>query len=78
MKTYSVCTAPDMDIFNKMCAKIEERIPELEKRDRLVDVDGSVFQIYENDTNRLVVKNSYYVGAVYIETDIDLDQIFPK
>lgn len=78
MKDYPVCTVPDMEIFEKMCCKIEEVIPELEKRERLVDVDGSTFQVYANDNNKLVVKNSYYVGAVYIETDMDLDKIFPR
>ena len=78
MKCYQVCTEPDIDIFNKMCAKIEERITDLVKSELLEDVDGSLFQVYENAEHRLVVKNSYDIGAVFIETDMDLEQIFPE
>lgn len=78
MKTYSVCTVPDDDIFRKMCAKIEETIPDLEKEKLLEDVDGSMFQKYTSGEQTLIVKNSYEVGAVYIETDMDIDYYFPE
>ncbi len=78
IKTYSVCTVADEDIFRKMCEKIEQTIPGLNKESLLEDVDGSMFQRYTSDDQVLTVKNSYEVDAVYIETDIDLDYYFPE
>lgn len=73
---YNICNEPDKDIFEKQCVALENHIPGIVKSDLLTDVDGSETQIYIVDNKRITVHNSYYVGAIYIKSDIDLDLYF--
>lgn len=78
MYDYSICTEPDEELFAKQCKALEKNIAGIEKVDYLEDVDGSQFQIYKKDGKKIVVKNSYYIGALFIESEIELTQFFPK
>ena len=55
-----------------MCEMIEKAYPEMKKADLLVDVDGSMVQIYGEEPTEIIVYDDYEVGAVYIKSDIDL------
>ena len=48
----------------------------LEKKKILIDVDGSLIQIYRIPDGEIVVYNDYEVGAVYADSDIDLSALF--
>lgn len=72
MFDYNICTEPDREIFLKQCKAIEKHIPSLLKGDLLVDVDGSETQVYYLDGKKVTVHNSYYIGAVYVESEFDL------
>lgn len=74
--SYDICTVPDTEIFKKQCLALEAHIPNITKIELLTDVDGSETQIYEKDGKRISVKNSFYVGAVFIESDVQLEQFF--
>ncbi len=56
MKTYPVCDCYDEDILQKMCAKIEEKLPHMQKQELQEDVDGSKFQPYSFGDDILIVK----------------------
>lgn len=73
---YSICTEPDRDIFIKQCRALEKHIPNIVKDKLLKDVDESEIQIYYLDGKKILVHNCYYVGAVYIESEVDLEQFF--
>ena len=74
--SYNICDSPDYEIFKKQCLALEAHIPNITTVKRLTDVDGSETQIYEKDGKRIAVKNSFYVGALFIESDIQLEQFF--
>ncbi len=75
---YTICTEPDKEIFVKQCRALEKNIPNITKDMLLKDVDESETQIYFYNDKEILVHNSYYIGAVYIESEIDLDQFFNK
>lgn len=74
--SYTLCPEISNEVFIDTCQKIEQRWPEFRKERLLIDVDGTVLQIYYQGQNEVVVYNDVEVGAVYIESDIDLDDLF--
>lgn len=74
--SYNICTNADETIFKKQCSALEKRIPNIAKGRLLEDVDGSKTQFYRKDGKEIIVKNSYYIGAVYVESDVELTQFF--
>lgn len=62
--------------FKAACLRIEEKHPEAEKQKLLVDVDGSTIQIYCISGKEILVFDDYEVGAVYVDSDYNLDDIF--
>lgn len=76
MYSYSICTEPDYEIFTRQCKALEKNIPGLVKVEKLEDVDGSQIQVYKLESQEISVYNSYYVGAVYIESEVDLEKFF--
>lgn len=73
---YNICTEPDKEIFDKQCKALEKHIPNLIKSDLLDDVDGSTTQLYKLNGKDISVHNSNYIGAVYIDSQIDLNPFF--
>lgn len=78
MFRYAVCNQSDEVIFEKQCKALEKAVPGLVKKRILHDVDDSKTQIYMLDQNRICVHNSTYLDEVYVESDVDLLQFFPK
>ena len=78
MFRYPICDAPDEEVFKKQCVALENRISNLNKEDLLQDVDGTLIQTYYLAGKKLMVKNSHYVGSVYIESEFDIDPYFEK
>ncbi len=68
-------TASNLE-FKNACAKIERHFPDCKKDALLVDVDGSLIQVYRKDNDKITVFNDYEVDAVYIESEIDMNEIF--
>ena len=73
---YNICTVADDDIFDKQCNALETNIPNIKKGELLEDVDGSLTQIYFVGDNKILVHNSNYIDAVYIDSEIELKQYF--
>lgn len=76
MFQYNICTEPNREIFIKQCKALEKHIPNLIKGKLLDDVDGSETQIYALNGKQITVHNSNYIGAVFIDSEIDLDTYF--
>lgn len=76
MFEYNICNMPDEEIFKKQCAALEKHIPNLKKGNLLHDVDNSKTQIYHKDGKEITIHNSYYVGALYISSEIQLEPFF--
>ena len=76
MFEYTICNQADEKIFRKQCLALEKNIPNLIKGDILEDVDGSSTQLYFLANKRVSVHNSKCVGAVYIESEFDLEPYF--
>lgn len=73
---YNICTAADKEIFEKQCVALEKHIPGIERSDMLTDVDGSQTQIYTLNGKKIIVHNSYYIDAVYIDSEVELTEYF--
>ena len=72
----TISKSADNEQFKTACKKIEDRMHGLKKEKRLVDVDGSLIQIYYSGSKKIKVYNDYEVDAVYVESDMDLSRIF--
>lgn len=73
---YNICADFNDEIFQKQCCALEKNIPNIVKGRLLEDIDGSKTQFYHKYGKEILVKNSRYIGAVYIESDIELTQFF--
>ena len=73
---YNICNVPDEEVFLKQCEALERHIPRIIKGDIHTDVDGSKTQLYTLQDSKIIIHNSYYIGAVYIDSEIELEQYF--
>lgn len=76
MFNYSICNEPDREVFIKQCKALEKYIPDIDKGELLEDVDGSETQLYTVNGKKISVHNSQYIGAVFVDSDIDLKIYF--
>ena len=76
MFSYNICTQADDTIFIKQCTALEKNIPEIQKETLFQDVDGSQIQIYKLNGKQIKVCNSYYVDAVFIDSEVELEGFF--
>ena len=74
--SYNICDQQNDELFYKQCAALEKHIPGLTKERLLIDVDGSLYQIYYHQKGELSVNNDYYIGALYIDSDFDIEPYF--
>lgn len=75
MFSYNVYEEANNAEFEKACNLIEKHFL-VEKQLPLIDVDGSIIQEYISDNGVIKVFNDYEVGAVYIDSDLKLNDIF--
>lgn len=75
---YSIYPENSPKQFKAICALIEGTYPDAKKRELAVDVDGSTIQLYSVDEKEIVVFDDYDVGAVFIESDVDLTKVISK
>lgn len=76
MFDYTICTVADEEIFEKQCAALEKHVPNLKFVVQAEDVDGSKLKRYEKDGKKIVVRNSMYIDAVIVNSEIELEQFF--
>ena len=74
--SYNICTNADEIIFKKQCSALEKYIPNIVKGKLLEDIDGSKTQFCYKNGKEIFVKNSCYIRAICIESDIELTIFF--
>jgi len=75
MYSYNVSKFYDTKAFLKACALIEAGVSGYRKRDLIVDVDGTLLQIYYTGQGEITVWNDYEVGAVFVDSEVNLDHL---
>lgn len=76
MFAYNFSKKADNLKFKEVCEIIENSSISIFKEELLIDVDGSVIQIYNVKSGKIKVFNDYEVDAVYIDSDVCLDELF--
>lgn len=76
MFSYTVSMEPNEKIFMNTCTLIDSRVAEKKKEQLLTDVDGTLIQVYNTPNGKIKVLSDYDVYAVYVDSDVNLDQIF--
>lgn len=64
--------------FKSACMIIEKVFPSFQKESLLVDVDGSMIQVYRKDGKEIIIYDDYDVGAVFAESDVNLKGLFDE
>ena len=75
--SYNIEKVANNEAFKLACQKIEaSNIEGLQKKNLLIDVDGSLIQLYVSPEGEIKLINDYEVDAVYADSDIDLSALF--
>ena len=73
---YDYTVYPDVSekLFYEQCRKIERQIDGLRKQELLKTFDDTLIQIYLHPLGKIMVKNDELTGALYVQSDIDLER----
>lgn len=74
--SYTVSKNASENAFERSCKVIESSIKGISKGKTVVDVDGSSIKVYQNNGAKIKVCNDYEVDAVYVDSEIELNDIF--
>lgn len=75
---YNIFPDNSPEKFKETLLKIERNYPKARKEKLLIDVDGSTIQIYHICGQKVIVYDDYEVGAVYVCSDVNLENIFKE
>ena len=75
MFSYNIEKKANTTAFEKICAKIKANVKGITNDERLTDVDGTQIQIYYTANGTIKVYNDYEVDAVYVDSEIELNNI---
>ena len=64
--------------FKEACAIIETKLPEVQKKEFAVDVDGSTIQVYEVNGEEIVLIDDYDIGVVFADSNIEIASLFEE
>ena len=78
MFSYTVAKNADKAVFLSTCSLIQMFLKKYKKEKLLQDVDGTTIQIYRTKNGKVKVVNDYEVDAVYVDSEINLKEIFGK
>lgn len=73
--SYTIYPNNSVERFKSACKSFESGFPDAEKKNLIVDVDGTTIQMYRVDKNEVVFFDDYDVGAVFVESDLNLSPI---
>ena len=75
MYKYTIYKEADNEKFKEACKKIANGLDNLTANEPIIDVDGSIIQKYTSPNGNIKVFNDYEIDAVYIDSEINLDDI---
>lgn len=73
--TYNIAPEADNKAFQDVCSLLMSKLENAKAEKMLVDVDGSLIQVYKTPNGEIVVINDYEVDALYIDSDVNLNKI---
>ncbi len=73
---YTIYPDNSTEKFKETCKKIERKYTNAIRKDLLVDVDGTLIQRYIVDNKSIIVYDDYYIGSVFVKSEITLDELF--
>lgn len=77
MYEYNLYKEADNKSFYSAVKNVEKSFPNLKKHRLIVDVDGSLIQIFSNEEKEMIkLYNDYETDAVYAISKLNLDAIF--
>lgn len=76
MFEYNIYAENSVEKFKEACVRIETAFPQAIKKKLLVDVDGSLIQIFILEEKEIIVYDDYDIGAVFVESEVDLSNLF--
>ncbi|MGN1143371.1 MAG: hypothetical protein ACI4SU_02305 [Anaerovoracaceae bacterium] len=76
MFEYNIHNENSTEIFKETCDRVEIAFPNAKKSRVFVDVDGSTIQTFTQDGKDIDIFDDYDVGAVFIKSEIELNNIF--
>lgn len=76
MFVYNIAKTANVKAFNEACKTIKKSIRNVTKEELLNDVDGTQIQIYTTPNGKIRVLNDYEVDAVYVESEVNLKDVF--
>lgn len=78
MFDYNIYPENNFEQFKNACTIVERNFPKAEKRELIIDVDGTTIQTYNIEDKNIDVIDDYDIGAVYIKSDLILDFLRDK
>lgn len=75
---YTILPENSTEKFKETCELISSEFPNAVKKPLLTDVDGSLIQLFIVGKKEIAVYDDYDVGAVYIKSDVPMQNIFEK
>ena len=73
--SYNIRPETDEQAFADVFKTIESKLNGLKKEKLLIDVDGTLIQIYYLNNDEIVVYDDYDVDAVYVNSNVELDDV---
>lgn len=73
MFSYNIAKSYDTSAFVRTCSLVETNLQDYKKERLIKDVDGTTIQIYESNGKKIKVYNDVEVGAVYVDSELNLN-----
>ena len=75
MYKYTFYNEADNEKFKEACKKLLNVMDNLIANEPIIDVDGTIIQKYTSPNGNIMVSNDYEIDAVYIDSEVNLDDI---
>ena len=75
MYKYTFYKEADNEKFKEACKKLLHGMDNLIANEPIIDVDGTIIQKYTSPNSNIMVSNDYEIDAVYIDSEVNLDDI---
>jgi hypothetical protein len=75
MYKYTFYNEADNEKFKEACKKLLHGMDNLIANEPIIDVDGTIIQKYTSPNGNIMVSNDYEIDAVYIDSEVNLDDI---
>ena len=75
MYKYTSYKEADNEKFKEACKKLLHGMDNLIANEPIIDVDGTIIQKYTSPNGNIMVSNDYEIDAVYIDSEVNLDDI---